>query len=239
MESLQTDIAEAERTKAAAEDISNKIGSLDMNAFTTTGETRFRRQARSITPTTPTTTTYPPPTTCDGLNSSMSELANALVAPNYDLVLAHSIVTMLTSVDLGTWILGGAGCIWQEFGPELLSAWEDAKENAATLVRTQTNLSASKRAELDDLASELNDLMQEMRGHCQGIDSNDQCNGKPNGWLCDKACTAPDCRQSACCHGCCKRGNQLDSLIPMFGCCARGDVGCDTRTSTPSSQTST
>merc|ERR1712192_268101 len=78
MESLRTDIAEAERTKAAAEDISNKIGSLDMNAFTTTGDTRFRRQAGSTTPTTPTPTTYPTPTTCEGLKSSMTDLANAL-----------------------------------------------------------------------------------------------------------------------------------------------------------------
>jgi len=249
MESLRTDIAEAERTKAAAEDISNKIGSLDMNTFTTTGDTRFRRQARSTTPTTPTPTTYPTPTTCEGLKSSMTDLANALDdAPNYDLVRARSIVTMLTSVDLGTWILhamnlnDGAGCQWDEF-PDILSAWEDAKNNAATLVRTQTNLSASKKAELDALASELNDLMQDMRGHCQGVESNDQCNGQPNGTPCEKDCAAhhADCLESACCHGCCKRGRVLfgngngngnDHLIQRFGCCARGDVGCETRTLT-------
>jgi len=247
MESLQTDIAEAERTKAAAEDISNKIGSLDMNTFTTTGDTRFRRDARSTTPTTPTPTTYPPPTTCDELKSSMTNLGNALNINPPNLVTARSIVTMLTSVDLGTWILQGAGCHWTEFA-NLLSAWEDAKNNATALVNSAGSLIASKKAELDALARDLNNLMQDMRGHCQGIESNKQCNGQPNGTPCEKDCAAhhADCLESACCHGCCKRGNILfgpptgnSGLIQRFGCCARGDVGCDTRTSTPSSKTST
>merc|ERR1712037_106866 len=50
-------------------------------------------------------------------------------------------------------------------------------------------------------------------GDCkQGHESNEQCNGKPDGWLCSKNCTAPDCAESQCYNGCCKRGNVLASL---------------------------
>ena len=94
MESVEADIAEAETTKAAAEDISDKIDSLDMNTFVT--GFRFRRQDDS--------TTYPTPANCNDFKSSMNDLVNALDsdAPDYDLIRAANIVTILTSLDAST-----------------------------------------------------------------------------------------------------------------------------------------
>merc|ERR1719239_1882483 len=94
MESVGTDIEEAETTKAAAEDISNKIDSLDMNTFIT--GSRFRRQDGS--------TTYPSPANCNDLKSSMTDLANAIDinAPDYDPEKAANIVTILTNLDAST-----------------------------------------------------------------------------------------------------------------------------------------
>jgi len=53
------------------------------------------------------------------------------------------------------------------------------------------------------------------KGQCNpGTSSYNQCNGVPNfpPQSCTKACTAPDCAESKCCNGCCKRGNVLASL---------------------------
>merc|ERR1719234_18992 len=77
IESVEAEIAQAETIKAAAEDISNKIDSLDMNTFIT--GSRFRRQDAS--------TTYPTPEDCNDLKTSMTDLADALDeidAPDYD-----------------------------------------------------------------------------------------------------------------------------------------------------------
>merc|ERR1712055_337624 len=57
----------------------------------------------------------------------------------------------------------------------------------------------------------------QLTGHCKGASSNKQCNGKPDGTPCTKGCRDPDCRQSKCCHGCCRRGKALLSL----GCTAK------------------
>ena len=198
MESVEADIVEAETTKAAAEDISDKIDSLDMNTFIT--GSRFRRQDGSKT--------YPTPVNCNDLKSSMTDLENALAeidAPDYDTVRAASIVTMLTSLDASNL---SPGCSWEEF-EDLISAWSAAKENAEALVTTLIDLIDAKKNELNALKGELNALWGEMTGHCQGTSSNEQCNGKPNGTPCTKNCTTPDCRLSVCCHGCCMRGNEL------------------------------
>jgi len=211
MESVEADIAEAETIKAAAEDISDKIGSLDMNTFIT--GSRLRRRDAS--------TTYPTPADCDGLKSSMDDLADALddidAPTNYDTVRAASIVTMLTHLNANTL---DPGCSWEEF-EDLVSRWSAAKNNAEDLVARTTHLRANKKAELNDLKGELNTLFGQMTGHCQGNSSNAQCNGKDNGILCDKDCAAhhEDCRRSACCHGCCKRGNKL----ALLGCLPKCD----------------
>jgi len=50
-------------------------------------------------------------------------------------------------------------------------------------------------------------------GYCKpGHVTNMQCEGKENGTPCSKDCTAPDCAESKCCNGCCKRGNVLARL---------------------------
>jgi len=175
MESVEAEIAEAETIKAAAEDISDKIDSLDMNTFIT--GSRFRRQDAS--------TTNPTPANCNELESTMTDLANALadiIAPDYDFVRANSIVTILTSLDASTL---SPGCSWEEF-EDLTSAWSAAKANADALVTRQINLISGKIEELNALRGELNALMGEMTGHCQGTSSNKQCNRKPNGTPCTK-----------------------------------------------------
>jgi len=201
MESVEAEIAKAETTKAAAEDISNKIGSLDMNTFI--NGSRFKRQGASRT--------YPTPTNCNNLKSSMTDLANALDdtnAPHYDT--AAEIVDILTNLDASNW---ASGCSWEEF-EDLISAWSAAKNKAEDLVTRQTDLISGLNDELNALKSDLNAIFKEMKGHCQGASSNEQCNGMDNGWPCDKECDKPDCKQpqSQCCNGCCKRGNVLAGL---------------------------
>merc|ERR1719219_227994 len=85
-------IANAEKTKAAAEDVSNKLSSLNMYKFDP--NTRFRRQAAS------TTTTYPTPTNCNDLKSTMTALTNAMdsSSADYNTARATAIVAILTSV---------------------------------------------------------------------------------------------------------------------------------------------
>merc|ERR1719234_1683266 len=95
MESVETDIAEAETRKATAEDIADKIDSLDMNTFIET-RFRFRRQDTS--------TTYPTLANCNELKSSMTDLVNSLDinAADYNPVRAANIVEILTSLDTST-----------------------------------------------------------------------------------------------------------------------------------------
>ena len=87
-------IVEAEATKEAAEDVSNKLNALDMKTFITN---RFRRQDAS-TP----ATTYPTPVNCDNLKSTMTDLTNAVdySSPDYDPTEATDIVVILTSLDI-------------------------------------------------------------------------------------------------------------------------------------------
>jgi len=207
MESVETDIAEAETTKAEAEDISDKIDSLDLNTFIT--GLRFRRQDAS--------TTYPTPANCNNLKSSMTDLVNALDfnAPDYDLIRAANIVEILISLDASTF---SPGCTLTDLS-DLNITKSAAKDNADAVVMIQTNLISANNDEFNACVRELNDLTEEaapspLTGHCPGTSSNEQCNGKPDGTPCTKSCTAPDCQQSKCCHGCCKRGN----ILPSLGC---------------------
>ena len=218
MESVGTDIEEAETRKAAAEDISNKIDSLDMNTFIT--GSRFRREDAS--------TTYPTPADCDGLKSSMTDLADALdsTAPDYnpESERADSIVTMLTILDARNL---SPGCSSTDL-VGLIDARNAAKDNADALGRSEDNLIREKKAELNSLLYELNALMENApappSNHCgsgggNGTLSYMQCNGEPDGTSCTKFCTADDCRppQAKCCNGCCRRGNTL------------ADYGCETK----------
>jgi len=217
MESVGNDIEEAETTKAAAEDISNKIDSLDMDTFIT--GSRFRRQAAS--------TIYPTPTDCDGLKSSMTDLASALdsTAPDYDTARAASIVTMLTNLDASTL---SPRCSSTDL-VELINARNTAKDEADALGRSSDNLIREKKTELNSLLRELSALIEDAptpppSDQC-GSDGGPgtlgymQCNGEPDGTSCTKICTADDCRppQAKCCNGCCRRGKTL------------ADYGCETK----------
>merc|ERR1711971_254099 len=188
MESVETDIAEAETAKATAEDISDKIDSLDMNNFITGSGFRFRRQDGS--------TTYPTPANCNDLKSSMTDLANALDfnVPDYDLIRATNIVTILTSLDASTL---SPGCSSTDLS-DLNSVKIAAKDNADAVVRIQTNLISANNDEFDACVRELNAIEEAapspLTGHCQGTSSNEQCNGEPDGTQCTKSCTAPDCQ---------------------------------------------
>jgi len=211
MESVEADIAEAETIKAAAEDISDKIGSLDMNTFIT--GSRLRRRDAS--------TTYPTPADCDGLKSSMDDLkALAIDAPDY-YERADSIVTMLTSLDASTL---SPGCSSADL-VDLINARNTAKDNAVALGRSEDNVIREKKAELNSLLHELNALIEDApappSNHCgkdggPGTLSYMQCNGEDDGFSCTKICTADDCRplESKCCNGCCRRGRELTN----YGC---------------------
>jgi len=214
IESVEAEIAQAETIKAAAEDISNKIDSLDMNTFIT--GSRFRRQGNI----------YPTSVNCDDLKTSMTDLADALDdidEPERAAERAASIVTMLTSLNANTL---DPGCSWEEFD-DLVSRWSAAKNNAEDLVARTTHMRDNFKAELNHLKGELNTLFGQMTDHCQGTSSNEQCNKEDNGILCQKDCQAEDCQRSACCHGCCKRGNKLALLGCLPKCDFTEDVAAD------------
>ena len=166
MESVETDIAEAETAKATAEDISDKIDSLDMNNFITGSGFRFRRQDAS--------TTYPTPANCDDLKSSMTDLVNALDfnAPDYDLIRAANIVAILDASTLSP------GCSSRDFS-DLDNVKGAAKNNADALVRIQTNLISAKNDEFSACVRELDAIEEEapapLTGHCQGNVANKTC----------------------------------------------------------------
>jgi len=160
----------------------------------------------------------------------MTALENALLdinAPDFP-DLAFNILTMLKNLVASTL---SPGCSSTDF-KDLIDAKNAAGDNAKALVQTQTNLTRDQKAELHVLARNLTSLLDELTEHLTdattpltnpcgsgggaGMLSYLECNGKPNGTPCSKLCTAPDCRQSACCDGCCRRGNTLDITDGCF-----------------------
>ena len=85
----------------------------------------------------------------------MKDLTNAMDmnAPEYDPVRATSIVAILTSLDASTL----PGCSSTDLA-DLNSAKSAAKENADTVVTTQTNLISAKVEELNALVVEIHAL---------------------------------------------------------------------------------
>merc|ERR1712212_38398 len=111
---------------------------------------RFKRQAAS------TTTTYPTPTNCNDLKSTMIDLTNAMDSSSSDYNTARAtaivaILTSLTSSDLSP------ACSSSDVS-ELNSAKDAAKNNADAVVTTQTNLIATKTEELNALVLEIKSL---------------------------------------------------------------------------------
>ena len=137
-EAAEAVIAKAEVTKAAAEDVSKQLEALDMNTFITS---RVRRQDAS--------TTHPTPSNCDELKSAMEDLTNAMNfgAPDYDLTKATNIVAILKSLD-SSYL--SPGCSSSDLS-DLNDAKNAAKDNAGTVVTTQTALISAKTDELNAL----------------------------------------------------------------------------------------
>merc|ERR1712212_1255118 len=102
---------------------------------------RFRRQAAS------TTTTYPTPTNCNDLKSTMIDLTNAMdsSSTDYNTARATAIVAILTSLTSVS-----PACSSSDVS-ELNSAKDAAKANADAVVTTQTNLISAKADELNAL----------------------------------------------------------------------------------------
>ena len=142
-EAAQAAIADAEASKAAAEDVSNQLDDLDLNTFITSSS-RFRRQDSSNT-----ATLYPTPANCNELKTTMTDLTNAMESSTPDFDQAKDLVAILTRLDLSSL---SPGCSSSDL-LELEEAKDTAKDIAEAVVATQTNFISAKTNELNALVS--------------------------------------------------------------------------------------
>ena len=142
-EAAQAAIADAEASKAAAEDVSNQLDDLDLNTFTTSSS-RFRRQDSSNT-----ATTYPTPANCNELKTTMTDLTNAMESSTPDFDQAKDLVAILTRLDPSSL---SPDCSSSDL-LELEEAKDTAKDIAEAVVATQTNFISAKTNELNALVS--------------------------------------------------------------------------------------
>ena len=142
-EAAQAAIADAEASKAAAEDVSNQLDDLDLNSFITSSS-RFRRQDSSNT-----ATTYPTPANCNELKTTMTDLTNAMESSTPDFDQAKDLVAILTRLDPS---ILSPGCSSSDL-LELEEAKDTAKDIAEAVVATQTNFISAKTNELNALVS--------------------------------------------------------------------------------------
>ena len=139
-EAAQAAIADAEASKAAAEDVSNQLDDLDLNTFITSSS-RFRRQD--------TATTYPTPANCNELKTTMTDLTNAMESSTPDFDQAKDLVAILTRLDPSSL---SPDCSSSDL-LELEEAKVTAKDIAEAVVATQTNFISAKTNELNALVS--------------------------------------------------------------------------------------
>ena len=142
-EAAQAAIADAEASKAAAEDVSNQLDDLDLNTFTTSSS-RFRRQDSSST-----ATAYPTPANCNELKTTMTDLTNAMESSTPDFDQAKDLVAILTRLDPSSL---SPDCSSSDL-LELEEAKDTAKDIAEAVVATQTNFISAKTNELNALVS--------------------------------------------------------------------------------------
>ena len=142
-EAAQAAIADAEASKAAAEDVSNQLDDLDLNSFITSSS-RFRRQDSSNT-----ATTYPTPANCNELKTTMTDLTNAMESSTPDFDQAKDLVAILTRLDPSSL---SPDCSSSDL-LELEEAKDTAKDIAEAVVATQTNFISAKTNELNALVS--------------------------------------------------------------------------------------
>ena len=142
-EAAQAAIADAEASKAAAEDVSNQLDDLDINTFITSSS-RFRRQDSSNT-----ATAYPTPANCNDLKTTMTDLTNAMESSTPDFDQAKDLVAILTRLDPSSL---SPDCSSSDL-LELEEAKDTAKGIAEAVVATQTNFISAKTNELNALVS--------------------------------------------------------------------------------------
>ena len=140
-EAAQAAIADAEASKAAAEDVSSQLDDLDLNTFTTSSS-RFRRQDSS-------NTLYPTPANCNELKTTMADLTNAMESSTPDFDQAKDLVAILTRLDPSSL---SPDCSSSDL-LELEEAKDTAKDIAEAVVATQTNFISAKTNELNALVS--------------------------------------------------------------------------------------
>ena len=140
-EAAQAAIADAEASKAAAEDVSNQLDDLDLNSFITSSS-RFRRQDSS-------NTLYPTPANCNELKTTMADLTNAMESSTPDFDQAKDLVAILTRLDPSSL---SPDCSSSDL-LELEEAKDTAKDIAEAVVATQTNFISAKTNELNALVS--------------------------------------------------------------------------------------
>ena len=142
-EAAQAAIADAEASKAAAEDVSNQLDDLDLNSFITSSS-RLRRQDSSNT-----ATAYPTPANCNDLKTTLTDLANAMESSTPDFDQAKDLVAILTRLDPSSL---SPDCSSSDL-LELEEAKDTAKDIAEAVVATQTNFISAKTNELNALVS--------------------------------------------------------------------------------------
>merc|ERR1712172_187869 len=146
-------IAAATATKAAAEDVYDKLSYIDSYlSFVTTK--RFKRQGASAT------TTYPTPTNCNEVKSAMTDVKNLIDSSSSDYNTARAtevaaILRSLSHTDLSP------PCTSSDVA-ELDAAKDAAKDNAKAVVATQTNLISAKTEELNNLVAEIKSLNEQI-----------------------------------------------------------------------------
>ena len=143
-------IADAEVTRAVAEDVSNKLNALDIKIFITN---RFRRQAGSTT-----ATTFPSLVNCDDLKTRLTDLTSVMDSSTPDFSRANNLVETLTSLDPSSL---SPGCSSADL-PELDTVKNAAKAVAEAVVTIQTNFISAKTNELNALVSLISALNQEI-----------------------------------------------------------------------------
>ena len=140
-EAAEAAIADAEASKAAAEDVSNQLDDLDLNTFITSSS-RFRRQDSS-------NTLYPTPANCNDLKTTLTDLTNAMESSTPDFDRAKDLVAILTRLDPSSL---SPDCSSSDL-LELEEAKVTAKDIAEAVVATQTNFISAKTNELNALVS--------------------------------------------------------------------------------------
>ena len=150
-------IADAEVTRAVAEDVSNKLNALDIKIFITN---RFRRQAGSTTATTLPMGNgkFPSPVNCDNLKTRLTDLTSVMDSSTPDFSRANNLVETLTSLDPSSLSPGCYSSDWAE----LDRAKNAAKAVAEAMVTTQINFISAKTNELNALVSLISALNQEI-----------------------------------------------------------------------------